>query len=861
MKKLFTFFCLAWLAVSGNAATVQFNLSDFAANPLSIRTVRITPVQSSQGSGTTVITGDAISYSTDTNGTFTVTNIAAGSYKVEAIGGNIATTFYILAPTNQTTMSAAGLLTQPVATTGGQMAYAAKASDLRYPSVAGTNIVVYTNAAGRVVINSTGGGGSSDVTSATNDLSAALITLANNLVFTNAVASSNVFSYGATNLVLITPDMTQAQASNAFRFAPSGSRIVFRGSFTNFEPGFSGSYLSDSNAAVALFKLNSHTNTIVEGEAGAEFVFHGGAGNPFELRNCQNVLIRNISLRWITKPLTPNNDFSVVWNYHNCRNLLFDRIRIENFHNHGINEQIVPLRGSSNTVVRNSIFIRGGITNFNGSYPNTDGSAVQVDAYGRVEDCFFANMPRGIEIEGAAGNGHQVRNVIRGNVFSNVFEYGIFNITAAKGDAGIIKDNYLALFGDQPPSWVPIAIYQTAGRGMIIEGNTILNYTKGVSLVAGTAGMGAVQIRGNHFRTNSFGIDMSQSSGTITGVVITANFLENSTNGIIADGDAISITGNTIIDSGDGTSSVGAIALKKGSAPGSGSMLVADNLITDSRGLSAMYYGVQIYANVTNCIVANNLVRGHRFGATTNKGLDNIVVDRGDLERIFSYPFTLTTTNAGGTNHIARFNAVNGTLALTINTNGALEFRNATSPAAKTNIYIRMVSDQAYGYVGQDAYVVPNSGNAIIGSRIATYFRPGATTNGAQILELGTGISGSVIRPTVFLQNGRTGFLTNNPLGVVTAVADAVTAVPIIAYTFASATTNAFETRSSANAVQFAVNANGQVVVNTTNDVRIGLVGNGAPTISAGRGSDYRDLATGKVYFNTNGTTGWHPAF
>lgn len=688
-------------------------------------------------------------------------------------------------------------------------------------------------------------------------------------VRTEVANATNSLGYaiGGTNLIILTPDMSQAAISNAFRAAPSGATIQFRGRFTGLAPQLSGSYLANSNVAVALLKLNSHTNTTVEGVNGAEIVINSTGGNLFELRDCDSVTIRNLKVRWVNHPRAPSNEFSVVFGYHRSRNLTFEKLWVENFHNHAINEQIVPLRESSNTVVRGCTFISGGITNWNGTYPNTDGSAVQVDSYTRVEDCFFANMPRGVEIEGAQGNGAQFRPIIQRNVFSNVYEYAVFNITTNKGSGLIVRDNLFMQRGDPPPSWNPFGIYINAGRGAIIEGNTFEGLSHPVNLTAGAGGIGSVLIRGNVFRTNINGIFMSQTYGAITGVVINANVFEAATNGIVADGDSISITDNVLLDSGDGSSAVAAIALKKNGASGSGNMQVTGNTIIDGRGSSAMYYGVQIYSGVTNCLVHGNYIKGHRYGTTTNKGVDNLVIDRPDLERVFGSPTILLTTNSAGTNHLLRVMAVNGTMGMTINSNAAIEFRNAVYPPAKTNIYLRMVSDQAYGTVGQDAYVVPNSGNPIIGSRLATYFRPGTTTNGAQILELGTGVSGSVIRPAVFVSNGKVGFLTNDPIAVVTAVSDSAAVVSVGAFAFSGATTNVIQVYDSAGQVRWAVSATGDIVHNITNNIRT-VIGAGSPegVISAGVGSEYRrtDGAAGSWrYSKTNGTgnTGWHPYF
>lgn len=99
-----------------------------------------------QVSSTNIILRIPRTGSTDTNGVLAWTNVVPGNYTL-ILAASPPSSLNIRVPTNATTWSAAALVTNLTAQTVSGAPW-----DGRYPAVAGTNIVWYTNAAGQVVI-------------------------------------------------------------------------------------------------------------------------------------------------------------------------------------------------------------------------------------------------------------------------------------------------------------------------------------------------------------------------------------------------------------------------------------------------------------------------------------------------------------------------------------------------------------------------------------------------------------------------------------------------------------------------------------------------------------------------------------
>ena len=154
------------LALHVQGAHVLFNFTDFGVTTtgLTNKRVTLTPRSTPRVEGSVIVTSDRLSFTTDANASFTVSNIVYGTYLVEVPGPFVVTPFTILVPQTNVLLNATGLVTQTIipASTAGYTQAQIDALFLLSRIEAGTNIVATTNAAGIVTINATasGSGGS-----------------------------------------------------------------------------------------------------------------------------------------------------------------------------------------------------------------------------------------------------------------------------------------------------------------------------------------------------------------------------------------------------------------------------------------------------------------------------------------------------------------------------------------------------------------------------------------------------------------------------------------------------------------------------------------------------------------------------
>jgi len=93
------------------AADVTFNLADFTTTVVTNRPVKIEPKSAPKAWPTNLIVSrDSLIRYSDTNGTFTITNMVAGTYACELLGPYARTAFRIYVDDTNTTLNASDLL-------------------------------------------------------------------------------------------------------------------------------------------------------------------------------------------------------------------------------------------------------------------------------------------------------------------------------------------------------------------------------------------------------------------------------------------------------------------------------------------------------------------------------------------------------------------------------------------------------------------------------------------------------------------------------------------------------------------------------------------------------------------------------
>ena len=241
-------------AISAQAApltnTVTFNWLDFGYQVDSVtnKPVKITPLEYATIGSFFMVKTPRI-YTNTFAGQCIVTNWQEGSYRVElatALGS--ITTFTSTIPSTATGSSnydATSFVTNYATNSGSTRSYSITVSDLRYPSVAGTNIVFTTNA-GRVTIAGTVVTGTSPAV-ASNYLAVTKLDITNGTAY--ALTVSGLFS--STNM-----NAKISDASNTVHTALIATNTLL---FTNI---FSLNTAANNNAA----NVTSISNRVIQAE-------------------------------------------------------------------------------------------------------------------------------------------------------------------------------------------------------------------------------------------------------------------------------------------------------------------------------------------------------------------------------------------------------------------------------------------------------------------------------------------------------------------------------------------------------------------------------------------------------------------
>jgi hypothetical protein len=119
------------------ATNVNFSLVDFGLTAVASRKVIITPMTTPNASASSVVIGDIRRATTDTNGSFTLTNVVLGLYSCEVLpasGSSISSRFQILINSSADVVVAAANMAANASSTfpPGSVAWSAASSELRY---------------------------------------------------------------------------------------------------------------------------------------------------------------------------------------------------------------------------------------------------------------------------------------------------------------------------------------------------------------------------------------------------------------------------------------------------------------------------------------------------------------------------------------------------------------------------------------------------------------------------------------------------------------------------------------------------------------------------------------------------------
>lgn len=199
-----------WASAAVTAANLTMDLQSLSGPFPSKITVLITPTGAPRTNGTALILGGTRTYTTTTNGTLTITNVAGGStnsfYQIDAITLNATNRFFVLMPGTNCDVSTPGIIVTST-TSGAPFSWTTGTSDMRYVNV-GTNSY-YTNG-GRVYLSGEGPGG---------------IVIRTNLTYTSNALYAIIGSGGATmsQVTNVVQGLAVLQASG------TGSNVTFTG--------------------------------------------------------------------------------------------------------------------------------------------------------------------------------------------------------------------------------------------------------------------------------------------------------------------------------------------------------------------------------------------------------------------------------------------------------------------------------------------------------------------------------------------------------------------------------------------------------------------------------------------------------
>jgi hypothetical protein len=123
---------LCLLTPAAPAAHVTFNLTDFTTQPVTNKTLLLTSLSTPRTNGTTVVITDRRAYTTDTNGSVTVSNLVYGNYRCELRADWTFTPFTILVPEDANLYNATEVYVATNSVAGTGVGYTQDAADARF---------------------------------------------------------------------------------------------------------------------------------------------------------------------------------------------------------------------------------------------------------------------------------------------------------------------------------------------------------------------------------------------------------------------------------------------------------------------------------------------------------------------------------------------------------------------------------------------------------------------------------------------------------------------------------------------------------------------------------------------------------
>ncbi|MGV3773704.1 MAG: hypothetical protein ACO1QB_12440 [Verrucomicrobiales bacterium] len=373
--------------------------------------------------------------------------------------------------------------------------------------------------------------------------------------------------------------------------------------------------------------IYNKTNLVIKGE-GIVTIDGEGPGNFMVIKDCENVLVQNLTFKGNRPPVpAPNPNLELYSMIHlegTNTSIHINECRFVGFGNHGISNLLGP-KTSYKMVVSNCYFADGG----NDETPilSEDGAAISGISSGSIiTNNFIERCFRGIEVEGAFP-GYPVTNVlIANNLLTNCQTTGIM-LFGTGGDPGGYSDIKIIgnkIFNVNNPAPKPYQLYSAsiwlgAGNDLHLVGNTIEGNDNGggISIMANFLPIRNVVVKSNVIKNVQLrGIQVLSQAFSLSNAIVEHNRIEYAADqGIWIAANQASCVGNYISNS-SWTINTANILI-------SGNNLeVADNRL-DNKDLTFADHGIWIGAGSTNGIIYGN--------SFTNVSKESIRIDGNEI--------------------------------------------------------------------------------------------------------------------------------------------------------------------------------------------------------------------------------------